>query len=138
MGALLKAPESSLCRHLCNTQRCNAFEQCICNGYCTISSMQHDHVLQVWPEGNDCRTATADRQAMQSYLDGPKVSQQECNGICFDMATPSCVFMLHNGWKQSCCTQQCTTRHDVLKKLPAQAKRGLTTVQAKSHTLWTL
>ncbi len=112
--------------------------QCVRN--CSISSIHYDHALQVWPEGNDCRTATADRQAMQSYLAGAKESQQECNRICFDMATPSCVFMLHNGWKQSCCTQQCTARHDVLKKLPAQAKRGFknsTTVQAKSHTLKT-
>ncbi len=67
--------------------------------------------------------------SLQSYLAGAKESQQECNRICFDMGTPSCVFMLHNGWKQSCCTQQCTARHDVLKKLPAQARQVVKTQQ---------
>ena len=130
-----KAPHADICATHRDAMHLNS-------AYVTVTAPLAAYSMimsyRFWPEGNDCRTATADRQAMQSYLDGPKESQQECNGICFHMATPSCVFMLHNGWKQSCRTQQCTACHDVLKKLPAPAKRGLTTVQFKSHTPWTL
>ncbi len=102
---------------LCDAQRCNA------SVTAALAAYTYDQALvQVWPEGKDCRTASADGQSakLPCWSEGKPTRVQS---HLLDMATPSCVFMLHNGWKQSCCTQQCTARHDVLKKLPAQARQ---------------